>query len=311
VKPENYKLPEVQVDTWGGFVFINMAEKPPRLLDYLGVLPEHFAKWDLADRYVELHVAKELPCNWKTTVEAFIESYHVYETHPQLMYGVGDANVQYDTYGDHVSRFYAASGINSPHLDQPLTEQQLLERMIVGDRSVLNPEELKLKPGENARNVMSRFLRKTLGEKYQTDLSKYSDSEIIDTIEYYLFPNMFLFPGISLPMVYRFRPLGTDPNKTLFEILFMRPVPDGGERPEPAEMQYIKLEESYCSAKGFDPGMGGVYDQDTANLKSQQQGLRASKKRGQTLANYEEVRIRHLHQTVDKYIRGEPIKFRD
>jgi nitrite reductase/ring-hydroxylating ferredoxin subunit len=306
VKPEDYRLPEVHVDTWGGFVFINMAEEAPRLLDYLGVLPEHFSgNWDLSQRYVALHVAKELHANWKSTLEAFIEAYHIYETHPEMMMGAADANAQYDLYGDHVSRFVAAAGVPSPHLDPRPSEQQVLECMLVGDRSVLESDELRLKPGETARQVMARFLRGTLAAKYGTNLDAYCDSEILDAIEYHLFPNMFLFPGISLPMVYRFRPIGLDPDRTLFEILFLRPLPDGAPRPEPAEVQHVPIGAPYSQAVGFDPGLAYIYDQDTANLAAQQQGFRAAKKRGQTLANYGEVRVRHLHRTIDQYLRGE------
>lgn len=301
VEPDQFRLPRVKVGHWGGFIFINPDEDAPPLEEYLGVLPDHFATWDMENRFVELHMAKELPCNWKTAQEAFLESYHVLETHPQLMYGVGDANVQYDLYGDHVSRFYAASGVNSPHLDEPLTEQQLVERMLVGDRSVIS-DELTVKEGETARIVMARFLRKVLGEKYRSDLSRFSDSEMIDTIEYHLFPNMVLFPGISLPMVYRFRPIGLDPNRTLFEILFLRPTPDEGEPPEPAEVHHVAERESYSSVPGMDPAFGYVYDQDTDNLRAQQQGFRASKKGAETLGNYQEVRIRHFNRTIDKYL---------
>ncbi len=305
VEPEDYRLPQVRVGQWGGFVFINMDDNAPPLEEYLGVLPDHFATWDLENRYVDLHMAKELPCNWKTAQEAFLESYHVLETHPQLMYGVGDANVQYDTYGDHVSRFYAVSGVNSPHLDEPLSDQELLGLMLVGDRSVLS-DDLTLGEGETARIVMARYLRKVLGEKYDTDLSRFSDSEMIDTIEYHVFPNMVLFPGLSLPMVYRFRPLGLDPNRTLFEILFLRPLPDHRDRPEPSEVHHIAERESYSSVPGMDEAFGIVYDQDTDNLRAQQQGFRASKKRGETLGNYQEVRIRHFARTVDKYMADEP-----
>lgn len=301
VEPGRYRLPEVKVGTWGGFVFINPDQNAVPLLEYLGVLPEHFSSWDLDKRYVELHMAKELPCNWKTAQEAFLESYHVLETHPQLMQGVGDANVQYDVYGDHVSRFYAASGVNSPHLAEPLSEQELLDRMLVGDRSVLS-DELVVKAGETARIVMARFLRKVLGEKYRSDLARFSDSEVIDTIEYHLFPNMVLFPGLSLPMVYRFRPIGADPNRTLFELLFLRPIPSDGRPPEPAEVVRVKEEESYSTVPGMDPAFGAVYDQDTNNLRAQQQGMRAGRKTGETLGNYQEIRIRHFQRTVDKYM---------
>ena len=33
-----------------------------------------------------------------------------------------------------------------------------------------------------------------------------------------------------------------------------------------------------------------------------QEGIAASRKKGATLANYQESRIRHIHQTLDKYL---------
>jgi hypothetical protein len=204
-----------------------------------------------------------------------------------------------------VSRFYSAGGTQSPHLDNPMSEQELIDTMLVGDRSMVS-DELTVKDGETARCVMARYLRKVFGDQYQADLSGYSDSEIVDTIEYHLFPNMILFPGFSLPMVYRFRPIGNRPDRTKFEILFLRPVPESGERPEPAEMFTVKEEESYTIVPGMDKGLGGVYDQDTANLRAQQEGFlnqfMAGRKAGQTLGNYQEVRLRHFNQTLDIYM---------
>lgn len=191
--------------------------------------------------------------------------------------------------------------MNSPHLADPLSEQQLLNQMLVGDRSVLD-DSMTIREGETARIVMARFLRKVMGEKYKADLSHFSDSEVIDTIEYHVFPNMVLFPGLSLPMVYRFRPIGLDPNRTLFEILFLRPLPDEDEVPEPPEPYRVKEEESYSTVPGMDAAFGYVYDQDTDNLRAQQQGFRASRKRGETLGNYQEIRIRHFNRTIDKYL---------
>jgi hypothetical protein len=152
---------------------------------------------------------------------------------------------------------------------------------------------------------MARHLRQVMGEAYKCDLSNVSDSEMIDTIEYHVFPNMVLFPGLSLPMVYRFRPIGTDPNRTLFEILFLRPNPEGGRAPEPAEPFHVAEDQSYATAPGFDPAMGHVYDQDTDNLRAQQQGFRASATGVQQLGNYQESRIRHFQMVVDKYLAGE------
>jgi phenylpropionate dioxygenase-like ring-hydroxylating dioxygenase large terminal subunit len=116
VDPEAFSLPEIRTALWGGFVFVNFDDDAPSLDDYLGVLPEHFAQWDLADRYVELHIRKVLPANWKTALGAFLEAYHVLETHSQSIMVTGDASAQYDVFGEHVSRFMHTVGSPSPHI---------------------------------------------------------------------------------------------------------------------------------------------------------------------------------------------------
>ena len=49
-------------------------------------------------------------------------------------------------------------------------------------------------------------------------------------------------------------------------------------------------------------GLARIFDQDASNLPQVQKGMKASKKGAITLANYQEVRIRHFHQTLDKYL---------
>jgi hypothetical protein len=72
--------------------------------------------------------------------------------------------------------------------------------------------------------------------------------------------------------------------------------------PSPAEVVHVREDESYATVPGFDPALGAVYDQDTNNLRAQQQGFRAARKKGQTLGNYQEVRIRHFQRTLDRYL---------
>jgi nitrite reductase/ring-hydroxylating ferredoxin subunit len=301
VADEAFRLPEVRVGTWGGFVFINMDEDAEALESFLGVLPEHFARWPFEDRYIAVYGQKELPCNWKLAQEAFIESYHVLETHPELVNTTADTNCEYDIYGDNVSRFWAALGVQGPNAERNFTEQELLDLLLADGRSA-GGEGVSLASGETARVAMARSLRQSLSQAYRTDLGSYTDSEIIDTIEYHLFPNMVLFPALSLPMAYRFRPIGEAFDKTLFEIFVLHPVPDDGPRPEPATPTRITAEQSYAAVPGMDPGISHVLDQDTDNLRSQQLGMATAKKRGQTLANYQEIRLRHQHRTLDRYL---------
>jgi len=296
VTDEGFRLPEVKVDTWGGFVWINLDENAPPLMDFLGVLPEHFKdRWDLSRRHIVLHLQKELSTNWKAAMEAFLEAYHVVETHAQGLATAGDANAQYDVFDQHVTRFVHTVGVPSPHYTKPQTQQEILNKMRSGSG-------LTVPEGRTARSVAAEHLRKEIGEARGVDLSDYSDSEMLDSIEYQLFPNMCLFPGVSLPMIYRFRPIGIDPGRALFDLIFLQLLPEGAEAPLPPEPIRIAPQQSYADAPGMNPGLGAVYDQDTDNLEMQYRGFQASKKRGETLGDYQEVRIRHFHQTIDKYL---------
>lgn len=304
VEKEKLCLPEAKVETLGGFVFINMDENAPTLAEYFGdEALGQFKKWNLEDRYIVAHVSKVIPANWKLTMEAFMEAYHVLETHPQVAPSNGDINSQYDTYGDHVNRFISTLGVVSPHLYGRISEQDIIDQFTVGDSSVLEGADRKLKDGESARQRMADMMRSMFEQATNTDLSSVSDSELLDCFSYTVFPNTFLFPGISLPMVYRFRPVKGDHRKCLYEVFFLRPVPKEGERPEPACQVHLEEHQSFTEAEGMDPGFGAILDQDTENLLLEQEGLEASAKQGLTLGNYQEIRIRHFEQTIDKYVK--------
>jgi phenylpropionate dioxygenase-like ring-hydroxylating dioxygenase large terminal subunit len=300
VTDEEFALPEVKVARWGGFVFINMDENAGPLEDYLEVLPAHFAHWPLEKRYTALHVQKVLPANWKAAQEAFAEAYHVLETHSQALYTASDANAQYDVFGERTSRFIHTVGIPSPHLAEDVSEGEILKRMRGGGDDMAVPE------GATARSVVADHLRDAMGEAFDVDLSGLSPSELMDSIQYHLFPNTYLHSGVALPLIYRFRPNGMDVNSAIFDILVLRPVPEHGEAPEAAETVYLQPGESYTTVPDLDPGLATVYDQDTGNLEMQQRAFHAAAagagKRGETLGNYQEIRIRRIHKTLDKYL---------
>ncbi len=285
VDKAKFNLPEVQVGLWGGFVFINMDPDCKPLEDYLEVLPEHFKHFFPLDRrYVEVHLRRELPCNWKAAAEAFIEAYHVRETHAGgTEIGNACTNAQYDVFGDHVNRFIHTIGYPTPTWPEPETEEDIADAMA-------------------ERIAAAQANREALGEKYDLDLSGFSESEMLDSIEYFLFPNMFLFPGITLPMIYRFRPIGNDVDTCYFDLLFLRPLKEGEEHPEPPKAVKLGPTEVYATVPGMDERLAIVYEQDTSNLLAQQRGFKAGKKRGQTLANYQEIRVRQMHNTLDKYL---------
>ena len=299
VRGEEFTLPAIQTGVWGGFVFVNFDDRAPSLDEYIGVLSEHFqGSWDLSDRYVEVHARKRLPANWKAAAEAFLEAYHILETHPQAVYTAGDANAQYDVFGDHVSRFIHTTATTSPHVP----EQRRPDDAAMLDMLMARTAHGDVPEGQRARDVYARHVQQQLGEQYDNDFGGLSVSETIDSIEYFLFPCSFFFPGLQIPLCYRFRPDGDDPDRSIHEVLFLRPKPVNGPTPDPAEPFDLDVDDSYTLVPGLPTNLAHVLDQDTANLAAQTRGFKASHKRGQTLGNYQEVRARHLHQTVRRYI---------
>ncbi|MDH3644558.1 MAG: aromatic ring-hydroxylating dioxygenase subunit alpha, partial [Gammaproteobacteria bacterium] len=300
VDSEEVGLTPVRAETWGGFVFINLDPDAEPLLDYLHPLPEHIDSHVFENRYIAQHIEKELNCNWKIASEAFLEAYHVMETHPQLMRANGDANTQYDFYGDHVSRLINVAGTPSFMLEETLSEQDILDVFLVGDRDDVG-EKLVVPEGGTARQVMAQHFRDNVGSN-GPDLSAVTDSEIVDSIAYFAFPNQQFFSGVSFPIVYRFRPLGLQHDKTLFDLILLKHRPADGTPAQTAEPYRLKAEESYTTVPGMDPYVGHVFDQDTGNMQAAHEGALTAAKTGATLGNYQEVRIRHMHQTLDKYL---------
>ena len=155
-----------------------------------------------------------------------------------------------------------------------------------------------LPEGVSAREQHAANLRRALGAKFGTDLSAVNTSLMLDSIEYHLFPNACFFPGIQIPLIYRFRPNGYD--SCIHEILILEPLPDSGERPPPAPVIDLDVDDSYETVAGF--WLARVLDQDTDNFRRQWAGMQASLKPGQTLGNYQEARIRRFHATLDGYL---------
>ena len=81
----NYSLYCVHVATWGGFVFVNLAESPELdLLAFLGSEADLLKNWPLAEMR-SVHQEKiPLACNWKIFWENYNECYHCPGVHPEL-----------------------------------------------------------------------------------------------------------------------------------------------------------------------------------------------------------------------------------
>jgi phenylpropionate dioxygenase-like ring-hydroxylating dioxygenase large terminal subunit len=308
-----FPLPEIRVGSWGGFIFINMNKDADPLEQYLANLPAHFAEWDYADYYLVSYIQKEFRSNWKCGIEAFIESLHTTETHPQLPFS-GDVSIQYEVWpgNDTVSRFCQPVATLSEVEWEKAARNGMPSTGDIVDRmtkTYQRPTQIPIdsasqRPDAKARSLLAEASRAEAKNDTGLDFSGLSDTEVLDVIEYSLFPNIVLFRSLSLPLAYRFRPIHDDPNRCIFDLFIFARKPVQGPVPLAAEPRFLGPDDSYTES-GLLPGwLGQVFDQDTENLAQQQAGLRAGI--GPIiLSDYQEVRIRHLHQTLRKYVFSE------
>lgn len=233
-----------------------------------------------------------------------MEAYHTPLVHPELTQVVGDWNMQHDVFDDHVTRDLCALAVASPAAKKKISEQERIDRVLLGGRSV-DGKTVQLEEGQTARNAMAKQVRKGLETQYGMDTSTFSDAEMIDSIKYNLFPNIFLYTGMAMRSIHRVKPIANDPNRCTFEVMMMRPVPKGGVRPDPAQMVRIPEETNYVDVPELAafPLSQITFDQDTGNLRAQHEGMLASEKGAETLSIYQESRIRAFHDTLEKYLR--------
>lgn len=291
---ERYRLPELRVGTWGGFVFVNFDANAPPLEAHLGELPRHFERWPLEKRYKEAHVAKVLGCNWKVAQEAFMEAYHVVATHPQMLPGIGDANSQYDAW-DTFSRAITPNMTPSPHLDWQPSEQDMLDSMLT--RSLDAEPMLRVPERMSARQLLAQVTRMQLQASVPS-VQELTDAELADSFYYTVFPNFHPW-GAYNRIVYRFRPHGNDPDRCIMEVIYLAPF--RGRRPPPAKVHWLGDDEDWTQAPelGF---LARVFNQDTTNLPNVQRGLHAAQHTHVTFAAYQETKLRHFHSLLERMV---------
>jgi len=82
---ERTHLNEVKVDTWGGWLYVNMDPNCVSLREYLEPAASILDPFEFSKMRYKWRQYVIFDCNWKTAIEAFMEPYHVEGTHPQLV----------------------------------------------------------------------------------------------------------------------------------------------------------------------------------------------------------------------------------
>lgn len=312
-------LSPVRVDTWGGWVYINMDPNCVPLRDYLepaaGILdPFSFEKMRYKWRQWVIYDS-----NWKTALEAFMEPYHVAGTHTQLL-KYGNYYAYSAPYGLHgVSGFderdpelkmkqsstvtRAGSGPD-PRASTYEIQREVFETVNFASttETLVNAAKRlvnELPEGTPADEVIKHWLASAKADDAARGVEWPTitpDEMSVAGLAWHIFPNMAVLQGVTFALCYRARPYGDDPNKCIFESYALERFPEGEE----PQTEWVYAEPTVEK-------WGLVLSQDFSNMAAVQKGMRSRGFRG-TLPNpHQEQKITNFHRNLARYMgRGSP-----
>ncbi len=304
-------LHECLVDSWGGAVFINLDRNARPLREQLGAVADILDPLLIGDMKVRWWKGVRLQANWKMAQEAFLEGWHVMQTHPQLAFDSDPARYPSDL----IDYFQLASG-NSYFQGKPghmagVDPDDIVRSTVDGLRVLGDTLESYPLPRDVYIAEGLRETTKDIGEFQQQFMTKlyeyYAGAGMpLPQLEpegflhwggvFFMFPNYFILPMFGEAQIYRSRPDGNDPEATIFELWAVTLKPP---------------HESVPRAK-FD----GVFDkednqawplvprQDFSNIERQQRGLHSPAIKALRLSEGYEQNITNMHREVDRYLAG-------
>lgn len=84
-------LMPVRCEQWAGWLFINCDPEGQPFADFLGSLDDQLRSTDMASLRLVAKRTYVVESNWKTTMDAFLEAYHLDTIHPKTAAVVNDA----------------------------------------------------------------------------------------------------------------------------------------------------------------------------------------------------------------------------
>jgi nitrite reductase/ring-hydroxylating ferredoxin subunit len=294
LNPDELDLVPVRCETWGGCAWINLDDDAPPLRACLEPFATVMDAWKLESMRAEWWYACRLPVNWKIAEEAFMEQYHVLQSHPQLripgrVIRPGkpfdrqvwlDGELQYlHTMSDGMSGMVHAKDV--------MVAERLRDMQLPSD-----PADVPAMWQRGLNDAVVSWHREAGADI--PDLNSLETQGIGESM-YYGFPHFFVLPMYSSASSYRFRPLG--PEETLMEIWSLTRYAPGSEPQTPPVPEVWAHD---------DPRWPPIPAQDFSNLPRQQKGLHAKGFDYMRLSETAEGGISNFERMIDGFLAGLP-----
>ena len=267
LKKETLGLTSVKVDTWEGFIFINVNPSPPQSLhEYLGEVGQSFAGYPfapIASACFSWQV--EVKANWKICKDAFQEVYHIFSLHSRSTGRMFASKANPYLNAHELALFDPHARISVPaniHW-QPTPVEALAKRFGI----------LTLQKQGISSQGMPAGVNPTGAEDWSFS-------------GFNCFPNSSIFVSQGGFLTHTFWPLAAD--RTLWEARIYFPK---------AKTLAEKFSQEYSRATFVDGVMaedGGIFEKSQTML--------ASGAKNEIVLGDEELLIRHHHRMIEQYL---------
>ncbi len=298
---DNAEVPlfRVQVGEWDPFVFVCLDPAAEPLEEFLEGVPTDAPWLGLQDFRCTYDLVAPMPCNWKTLIDGFSETYHVQGLHREMLRMTDDVNSPQRLWRRH-GKLTQPYGVCSPRLREGATDQQIYDAFVqvmgtrIGKPLADPPGPVpEVSPGRTLRDVLADRIRTTAAGT-GVDLSRHSTDQLLDMQQYNLFPNTTIIAFPDLLQVVKSRP-GRTPDECLMDLFVFERRAPGAPHAPPVR--------ATVDAPATDFSL--VINQDVAALGKVQRGLHQPGFTRLTLSG-EEARIVNLHRNLEEYLGIEP-----
>ena len=306
--PERTRLGKIKVDTWGGWIWINLDPNSGPLRDYLEPAASMLDPFELQNMRCRWRRWIIFDCNWKVAMEAFAETYHVPGTHPEFMrfgnfIGWGKPQEKHSHIGydapkgldENKAKLRLGAG-NDPRKSTAEMQLYTWQEVNTNTTKTLVDAAVRLVDELPEGTPAEKVLKHWLDSARRDDAARGVVWPTIDPAHvgktgtaWQIFPNFQIGHAVNNALCYAARPYGYDPDKCIFEVSVYQLFPKG-EEPK-TDWEYTPAEDSRW---------GSVLPQDFSNMAAVQQGMKSGGFRGILPNPYRERSVANLHRNLAK-----------
>lgn len=315
---DDLRLPEVLVDTWGGFVFINMDTSAETLKEFLGPVPGFLDCVELEKMRFKRYVTVKLKAKWITVITSFTESYHIQATHPQLLPHCDDLSVGYarGKHGSHGFPNARPFGAPSARTGLPVPDD-LREGLVRALEGFAKDRDRTGAVSERSSQAVRRLLDEVPAGTSIPEVFRWADDfmreaaeadgagwptltaqQAIDLgVEWNIFPSLAGSISKDAAVLFRARPDSHEVDSCFFDVwLLERVAPDKAPK-----VEY----EFYPEWKPNELSFPKLVVQDMKNIEQFQRGMNSIGFAGGRTNPIQETQVWNVHRMLQEYVLGE------